>query len=40
MCVVVAPHQVDQVIEVLAENGESAWRMGTVMAGGGEVDYV
>jgi phosphoribosylformylglycinamidine cyclo-ligase len=40
MCIVVAPHQVDQVIEVLAENGESAWRMGTVMAGGGEVDYV
>ena len=40
MCVVVAPHQVDQVIAVLAENGESAWRMGTVMAGGGGVDYV
>jgi phosphoribosylformylglycinamidine cyclo-ligase len=40
MCLVVAPHQVDQVIDVLAGNGESAWRMGTVMAGGGEVDYV
>ena len=40
MCLVVAPHLVDQVIEVLAGNGESAWRMGTVMAGGGEVDYV
>jgi phosphoribosylformylglycinamidine cyclo-ligase len=40
MCVVVAPHQSDQVIEVLAGNGETAWRMGTVMAGEGEVDYV
>jgi len=40
MCVVVAPQQVDQVIEVLAGNGESAWHMGTVAAGGGEVEYV
>ena len=40
MCVVVAPHLADQVIEILADNGETAWRMGTVMAGDGEVDYV
>jgi len=40
MCVVVAPQQADQVIAVLAANGETAWHMGTVMAGDGEVDYV
>lgn len=40
MCAVLAAADVEQSIAILQEHGESAWRMGTVVSGGGGVDYV
>jgi len=39
MCVVVAPADVDATVEILDNHGETAWRIGTVMPDGGQVDY-
>jgi len=40
MVVVVATADVDAAIAVLREGGETAWRLGTIRSGGGEVEYV
>ena len=40
MIVVVSAPEADQAVRVLGELGEIAWHMGTVRAGGGEVDYI
>lgn len=40
MCVVLAANDVDQAIAMLRDHGEAAWRLGTVVAGSGGVDYV
>ena len=40
MIVVVSAPEADQAVRVLGEHGETAWHMGTVRAGGGEVDYI
>ena len=40
MIVVVSAPEADQAVRVLGELGETAWHMGTVRAGGGEVDYI
>jgi len=37
MCVVVAPGDVERALRRLAELGETATRIGSVVAGGGEV---
>ena len=40
MIVIVNTNEADQVIELLSTAGESAWRLGTVAAGPGPVDYL
>jgi len=40
MTVVVDPKDADATLESLTNSGESAWRLGTVVAGAGPVDYV
>lgn len=40
MCAVVADSDVERALRILNENGESAWRIGTVAAGGGGVEYI
>lgn len=40
MCAVLNPADADQAIAILQELGESAWRLGSVQAGSGGVDYV
>ena len=40
MAVVVDAGVADSAIALLSDCGESAWRMGTVKAGAGEVQYI
>jgi len=40
MCAIVAATDADAAIASLSESGETAWRLGTIEAGEGEVEYV